>query len=64
MDLAQLFIVDLGWIFLTAWGAVLFTLAGIAFAPDLRGFARNRQTRLKHERSSVQSVSHKLHLSA
>jgi hypothetical protein len=64
MDLAQLFIVDLGWIFLTAWGAVLFTLAAIAFAPDLRAFTRHGEAKSKHDRSSVSRTSRKLHLSA
>ena len=39
MDLAQAFILDLGWVFLAAWGMVLAALCAIAFggeffAPD------------------------------
>ncbi len=35
MDLAQVLIFDLGWIFFAAWGMVLAALSAIAFGRDL-----------------------------
>jgi hypothetical protein len=34
MDLAQVFIFDLGWIFFVAWGMVLVAVSAIAFGRD------------------------------
>jgi hypothetical protein len=38
MDLAQVFIFDLGWVFFAAWGMVLAAVSGIAFGRDIRTF--------------------------
>jgi hypothetical protein len=35
MDLDQVLIFDLGWVFFAAWGMVLATLGAIAFGRDL-----------------------------
>jgi len=35
MDLAQILIFDLGWIFFAAWGVVLAAVSAIAFGSDL-----------------------------
>jgi hypothetical protein len=35
MDLAEVFVFDLGWAFFAAWGVVLTTLSLIAFGRDL-----------------------------
>jgi hypothetical protein len=35
MDIAQAFILDLGWIFFIAWGTVLVAVSVIAFGRDL-----------------------------
>jgi hypothetical protein len=35
MDLAQILIFDLGWIFFAAWGVVLAAVTAIAFGADL-----------------------------
>jgi hypothetical protein len=35
MDLAQVFIFDLGWVFFAAWGMVLAALSIIAFGRDI-----------------------------
>jgi hypothetical protein len=35
MDLAQVFIFDLGWVFFTAWGMVLAALSVVAFGRDI-----------------------------
>jgi hypothetical protein len=42
MDLAQLFIVDLGWVFFAAWAAVLTTVAAIAFGRDILPFGTSK----------------------
>ncbi len=38
MDLAQVFIFDLGWVFFAAWGTVLVAVSAIAFGRDLLPF--------------------------
>ncbi|MFZ0309164.1 MAG: hypothetical protein WAL89_13410 [Candidatus Sulfotelmatobacter sp.] len=35
MDLAEVFVFDLGWAFFAAWGMILATLSLIAFGRDL-----------------------------
>jgi len=35
MDLAQVFIFDLGWVFFAAWGTVLVAVSLVAFGRDL-----------------------------
>jgi hypothetical protein len=35
MDMVQVFILDLGWLFFIAWGMVLATVGAIAFGRDL-----------------------------
>jgi hypothetical protein len=35
MDMAQVLIFDLGWIFFAAWGMVLAAVSAIAFGRDL-----------------------------
>jgi hypothetical protein len=35
MDMVQVFVLDLGWIFFIAWGMVLATVGAIAFGRDL-----------------------------
>jgi hypothetical protein len=35
MDMAQVFIFDVGWIFFTAWGTALAVLGIIAFGRDV-----------------------------
>jgi hypothetical protein len=35
MDLAQVFIFDLGWVFFAAWGMVLAAVSIIAFGRDI-----------------------------
>jgi hypothetical protein len=35
MDLDQVFIFDLGWVFFAAWGMVLAAVGAIAFGRDL-----------------------------
>jgi hypothetical protein len=35
MDLAQVFIFDLGWLFFAAWGTVLAAVGVVAFGRDL-----------------------------
>jgi hypothetical protein len=45
MDLAQIFILDLGWIFFVAWAVVLAAVAAIAFGPDVRALAAKQPSR-------------------
>ena len=40
----QYLILDLGWVFLAAWGMALLALSAIAFGRDLLSFDRTRQT--------------------
>lgn len=40
MDIAQVFIFDLGWIFFIAWGTVLAAVSVIAFGRDILGLDR------------------------
>lgn len=40
MDFAQLFILDLGWIFFAAWATALATISVIAFGRDIRAIAK------------------------
>ena len=35
MDLAQVFIFELGWVFFAAWGLVLAALSMVAFGQDI-----------------------------
>jgi hypothetical protein len=42
MDLAQLFIEDLGWVFFAAWAAVLTTVAVITFGRDILPFGASK----------------------
>jgi hypothetical protein len=35
MDLAQVFIFDLGWLFFAAWGTVLAAVSVVAFGRDI-----------------------------
>lgn len=35
MDLAQVFIFDLGWLFFVAWGTVLAAVSVVAFGRDI-----------------------------
>jgi len=51
MDLAQVFIFDLGWIFFLAWGMVLVAVSAIAFGRDL--FPSFSQPGREPERRSV-----------
>jgi hypothetical protein len=44
MDLAQVSIFDLGWIFFAAWGTVLAALSAIAFGRDLLPLLRRPRT--------------------
>lgn len=37
MDLAQVFIFDVGWLFFAAWGMVLAALSAITFGRDIFG---------------------------
>jgi hypothetical protein len=41
MDLAQVFIFDLGWLFFAAWGTVLAAVSVVAFGRDI--FASSNQ---------------------
>jgi hypothetical protein len=43
MDLAQVFIFDLGWAFFAAWGMVLAAVSLIAFGADIFAFDAPRQ---------------------
>ena len=45
MDLPEILIIDLGWIFFAAWGIVLATVSAIAFGRDLLPFT----TRMRRE---------------
>lgn len=38
MDLEQVFIFDVGWVFFAAWGLVLATVSVIAFGRDIAAF--------------------------
>ncbi|MFZ0771747.1 MAG: hypothetical protein WCA49_24040 [Candidatus Sulfotelmatobacter sp.] len=38
MDIAQVFIFDLGWVFFAAWGMVLAAVSAVAFGRDLLPF--------------------------
>jgi hypothetical protein len=38
MDMAQVVIFDLGWVFFTAWGTVLAAVSAVAFGRDLLPF--------------------------
>jgi hypothetical protein len=38
MDMAQVFIFDLGWVFFVAWGTVLAAVSAVAFGRDLLPF--------------------------
>jgi len=52
MDLAQVFIFDLGWVFFAAWGMVLAAVGAIAFGRDLFPSTWSRSS--QPERRSVQ----------
>lgn len=52
MDIAQVFIFDLGWLFFAAWGMVLAAVGAIAFGRDLFPSTVPRGSR--SERRSVQ----------
>ena len=43
MDLAQVFIFDLGWLFFAAWGTVLTALCVVAFGHDALPSTRTDQ---------------------
>jgi hypothetical protein len=57
MDVAQVFIFDLGWVFFIAWGTVLAAVSVIAFGQEILGFdlGRERETKII---SPVDSRSH------
>jgi len=38
MDIAQVFIFDLGWVFFAAWGMALAAVSAVAFGRDLLPF--------------------------
>jgi hypothetical protein len=38
MDLEQVFIFDVGWLFFSAWGLALATVSVIAFGRDIAAF--------------------------
>ncbi|MGA8620015.1 MAG: hypothetical protein WB660_16015 [Candidatus Sulfotelmatobacter sp.] len=38
MDMAQVFIFDLGWVFFAAWGTILVAVGVIAFGRDILRF--------------------------
>jgi hypothetical protein len=38
MDMAQVFIIDLGWVFFIAWGTVLAAVSAVAFGRELLPF--------------------------
>lgn len=40
MDLAQVFIFDVGWVFFAAWGMVLAAVSMIAFGQDILAFTK------------------------
>jgi hypothetical protein len=40
MDLAQVFIFDIGWVFFATWGVVLAVVSVVAFGRDILPFAQ------------------------
>lgn len=57
MDLAQVFIFDLGWAFFAAWGMVLAAISVVAFGRDI--FAFGAQTETEEARSTAKvTTSH------
>jgi hypothetical protein len=48
MELARVFIFDVGWVFFAAWGMVLAAVSGVAFGRDILAFIE--RTSSKKER--------------
>lgn len=48
MDMLQMFIFDLGWVFFAAWSTALVTLAAIAFKKDLLSMTIRVETQKDH----------------
>ena len=42
MDSAQMFVFDLGWLFLAAWGTILAALGVVAFGNDIVAFTHRK----------------------
>ena len=51
MDMVEVFIFDVGWIFFAAWGMALAAVSVIAFGRDIRAFTERTAAR---ERTSVE----------
>jgi hypothetical protein len=49
MDVAQVFIFDVGWVFFAAWGVVLLAVSAVAFGRDILAFTE--QSSREQERS-------------
>ncbi|MFZ0817793.1 MAG: hypothetical protein WAM78_19870 [Candidatus Sulfotelmatobacter sp.] len=50
MDMAQVFVFDVGWAFFAAWGMVLAAVSIIAFGRDLLPFAQQSTREQEHRR--------------
>jgi hypothetical protein len=48
MDLAQVFIFVVGWVFFAAWGVVLAWVSVIAFGRDILSAAQNATVEKEH----------------
>lgn len=47
MELSEVYIIDAGWIFLTAWGVILLGISLMAFGRDLLPSAKQDRSELR-----------------
>jgi hypothetical protein len=50
IDLAQVFIFDIGWVFFATWGMVLAAVSVVAFGRDILPFAQRAAVEVEKER--------------